>query len=88
MTFVLTSQSHYNTIIEPHARFLLSLLEGLSINFPLHMIKSIIDYYRDMATRDKLIFLSAIMRILTHMHITIHFLISMSCAAQLVAKRP
>ena len=81
MTFVLTSQSHYNTIIEPHARFLLSLLEGLSINFPLHMIKSIIDCYHDMATRDKLIFLSAIMRILTHMHITIHFLISMSCAA-------
>ena len=87
MTFVLTSRSHYNTIIEPRAHFLLSLLEGLSINFSLHMIKSIIDCYHDMAIRDKLIFLLVIMRILTHMHITFHFLISMSCATQLAAKQ-
>ena len=46
-------------------------MEGLSIDFPSHMIESIIDLYRDMATRDKFIFPSAIMHILTHMHITI-----------------
>ena len=45
MTFVLTPQSHYNTIIEPYACFLLSLMEGLSIDFPSHMIESIIDCY-------------------------------------------
>ena len=71
MTFVLTPQSHYNTITEPRARFLLSLMEGLSINFPSHMIVSILDYYQKIATRDKFIFPSVITRILTHMHITI-----------------
>ena len=45
MTFVLTPRSHYNTITEPHARFLLSLLENLSIDFPSHMIESMIDCY-------------------------------------------
>ena len=35
------------------------------------MVESIIDCYHDAATHDKLIFPSAIMRILTHMHITI-----------------
>ena len=45
MTFVLTPQSHYNTITEPHFRFLLSLMEGLSIDFPSHMIDSIINCY-------------------------------------------
>ena len=46
MTFILTPWSHYNTITEPHAHFLLSLMEGLSIDFPSHMIESIIDCYR------------------------------------------
>ena len=60
MTFVLTPRSHYNTITEPHAHFLISLLEGLSIDFPSYMIVSIIDIYQDTATYDKLIFPSAI----------------------------
>ena len=45
---------------------MLSLLEHLIIDFPSHFILSIIDVYRDMATCDKLIFLSAITRILHH----------------------
>ena len=45
MTFVLTLLSHYNSIIEPHARFLLSHLKDLSIDFPSHFITSIIDVY-------------------------------------------
>ena len=68
MTFVLTSRPHNNTITEPRAHFLLSLLEGISINFPLHMIKSIIDCYRDTATHDKLIFLLAIMYLYPYAH--------------------
>ena len=60
MTFVLHPLSHYNSIIEPRAQFLLSLLERLTIDFLSHFILSIIDVYRDMATRDKLIFPSAI----------------------------
>ena len=36
MTFVHTPWSHYNTITEPHAQFLLSLMEDLSIDFPSH----------------------------------------------------
>ena len=32
MTFVLHPLSHYNSITEPYARFLLSLLEGLIID--------------------------------------------------------
>ena len=71
MTFVLTPRSHYNTIIEPRARFLFSLLEGHSIYFPSHLIVSMINIYQDIATRDKLIFPSAITCILTHMHILI-----------------
>ena len=43
MTFVFTPWSHYNTIIEPCACFLLSLLEDLSIDFPSYMIVSMID---------------------------------------------
>ena len=66
MTFVLHPLSHYNSITEPRARLLLSLLEHLIIDFPSHFILSIIDAYRDMATRDKLIFPSAITRILCH----------------------
>ena len=64
MTFVLHPLSHYNSIIEPRAQFLLSLLERLTIDFLSHFILSIIDVYRDMTTRDKLIFPSAITHIL------------------------
>ena len=71
MTFVLTPQSQFNTIIEPRAHFLFSFLEGLSIDFPSHLIVSMIDIYQDIATRDKLIFPSTITCILTHMHILI-----------------
>ena len=71
MTFVLTPRSHYNTIIEPHTHFLLSLMKGLSIDFPSHMIKSMIDCYCDTTTCDKIIFPSTITRMLTHLHITI-----------------
>ena len=59
MTFILYPLSHYNTITEPHARFLLSPIENLSIDFPSHFIFSLIDFYRDTTTRDKLIFPSA-----------------------------
>ena len=58
MTFVL--------LTEPHARFLLSLLEHLTINFPSHFILSIIDVHLDSVSCDKLIFPSAITRILCH----------------------
>ena len=34
MTFVLYPLSHYNSITDPRARFLLSLLEHLTIDFP------------------------------------------------------
>ena len=66
MTFVLRSLSHYNSITKPRAPFLLSFLEHLTIDFPSHFILSIIDVFRDTATRDKLISLSAITRILCH----------------------
>ena len=66
MTFVLHPFSHYNSITEPRARFLLSLLEHLTIDFPSHFILSIIDVYLDSASRDKFIFPSAITRILRH----------------------
>ena len=66
MTFVLHSLSHYNSIIESRARFLLSLLEHLTIYFPSHFIFSIIDVHLDSASRDKLIFSSAITKILRH----------------------
>ena len=66
MTFVLHPLSHYNSIIEPRARFLLSLLEHLTIDFPSHFILSIIDVHLESAFRNKLIFPSAITRILRH----------------------
>ena len=66
MTFVLHPLSHYNSITEPRAWFFLSLLEHLTIDFPSHFILSIIDVYRDTTSHDKLIFLSAITRILHH----------------------
>ena len=69
MTFVLHPLFHYNSITEPHSRFLLSLLEHLTIDFPSHFILSIIDVHLDAASRDKLIFPSAITRILCHFSI-------------------
>ena len=66
MTFVLYQLSHYNSITEPRARFLLFLLEHLTINFPSHFILSIINVHLDSASRDKLIFPSTITRILRH----------------------
>ena len=66
MNFVLHPFSHYNSITEPCARFLLSLLKHLTIDFPSHFILSIIDVHLDSASRDKLIFPSAITRILRH----------------------
>ena len=69
MTFVLHPLSHYNSITEPPTRFLLSLLEHFTIDFPSHFILSIIDVHLDSASRDKLIFPSAITRILRHFSI-------------------
>ena len=66
MTFVLHPLSYYNSIIEPRARFLLSLIEHLTIDFPSHFILSIMDVFRDTVTRDKLIFPLAITQILCH----------------------
>ena len=66
MAFVLYPLSHYNSITESRARFLLSLLEHLTIDFPSHFILSLIDVFQDSASRDKLIFPSAITRILRH----------------------
>ena len=56
MTFVLHPLSHYNSIIEFRARFLLSLLKHLIIDFPSHFILFIIDVHLDSASYDKLIF--------------------------------
>ena len=39
MTFILHPLSHYNSITESCARFLLSLLKDISINFPSHFIE-------------------------------------------------
>ena len=64
MTFVLHPLSHYNSITEPHARFLLSLIEDLTIDFPFHFILSLIDVYKNTVTCDKHIFPSTITRIL------------------------
>ena len=69
MTFVLHPLSHYNSITKPPARFMLSLFEHLTIFFPSHFILSIIDVHLDSASRDKLIFPSAITRILRHFSI-------------------
>ena len=69
MTFVLNPLFHYNSITEFRTRFLLSLLEHLTIDFPSHFILSIIDVHLDSASRDKLIFPSTITRILRHFSI-------------------
>ena len=70
MTFILYPLSHYNTITEPRAWFLLSLLEDISIDFPSHFILSLINVYRDTMTRDKLIFPLAITRLLCHFSVS------------------
>ena len=69
ITFVLHPLSHYNSITKPHARFLLSLLEHLTIDFPSYFILSITDVHLDSVSHDKLIFPSAIIRILRHLSI-------------------
>ena len=66
MTFVLNPLSHYNSITKPRAQFLLYFLEHLTIDFHFHFIHSIIDVHLDSASRDKLIFPFAILRILFH----------------------
>ena len=73
MTFVLHPLFHYNSIIEPHARFLLSLLKHLTIDFPSYFILSIIDVHLDSVSHDKLIFPSAITRFLRHFSIPFPF---------------
>ena len=78
MTFVLTPRFHYNTITEARAHFLVSLLEGLSIDFPSHMIVSMIHINQD-KLHNKLIFLSAVTCILTHLHIPIPSTSLVSC---------
>ena len=70
MTFILHPLSHYNTITEPRAHFLLSLIDDLSIDFPSHFIFSHIDISRDTTTCDKLIFPLAITRILRHFSVS------------------
>jgi len=70
MTFILHLLSHYNSIIESHARFLLPLLKGLSIDFPFYFILCLINVNRDTATRDKLIFPSTITRLLRHFSVS------------------
>ena len=73
MTFVLHPLSHYNSITETRARFLLSLLEHLTVDFPSHFIQSIIDIHLDSASCDKLIFPSAITRISCHFSVPFPF---------------
>ena len=70
MTFIFHPLSHYNYITEPRTRFLLSLLKGLTIDFPSHLILSLIDVYKDTTTHDKLILPSAITWILHHFSIS------------------
>ena len=85
ITFVLHPLSHYNYI---------------TIDFPSHFILSFIDVYRDMVTRDKLIFPYTIRRIIRHSsvpylesaHFTVMGAISTASVrrseAQLRPKRP
>ena len=74
MTLVFHPLSCYNSITEPRARFLLSLLEDIFIDFHSQFILSLIDVYRDTATCDKLIFPSAITWLLCHFSVS--FLVS------------
>ena len=91
MTFVLHLLSHYNSIIEPHARFLLSFLKHLTIDFPSHFILSIIDVHLDSVSRDKLIFPSTITRILRHFSVPFpssnHFIVMCAIDYAIVKRR-
>ena len=49
---------------------MLSLLEDISIDFISHFILSFIDVYRDIVTRDMLIFLSTITQNLRHFSVS------------------
>ena len=69
MTFILHPLSHYSSVTEPHAQFLLSFLEEISFDFLSHFILSLINVYRDTTTHDKLIFPLAITQILCHFSI-------------------
>ena len=66
ISFVLHPLSHYNSITESRALFLLSPLKGLTIYFPSHFILSLIDIYKDTMTRDKLILPFVVIQILCH----------------------
>ena len=81
--------SHHNSITKPRTRFLLSLIEDLTIDFPSPFILSLIDVYRDTMTRDKLIFPSSITRIIRHSsnsyHESPHFIVM--CAISAVTVR-
>ena len=81
--------SHHNSITKPRTRFLLSLIEDLTIDFPSPFILSLIDVYRDTTTRDKLIFPSSITRIIRHSsnsyHESPHFIVM--CAISAVTVR-
>ena len=70
ITFVLYPLSYYSSITKPRAIFLLSLLKGLSIDFPSHFILSLIDVYRNIATHDKLIFLLVLTWLLRHFSVS------------------
>ena len=77
MTFFLQPLSQYNSITKPCARVLLSLIKDLTIDFPSHFILSFINVYKDMVTRDKLIFPYTITRIICHSSVSylefVHF---------------
>ena len=82
MTFILHPLSHYNSITETHARLLLSLLKGLSRDFPSHFTLSLIDVYKVTKTCDKFNFPLAITWILHHFPISIpdSYLFTIMCA--------
>ena len=71
ITFTLTPLSHYNSITEPRAYFLLSLLEDLFIDFLSYFITFVLNVYQDTMTRDQLIFPSATTQIVCHFYILI-----------------
>ena len=64
MTFILHPLSHYNTITDPRAQFLFSLIEGLTVDFPSHSILSLIDVFRDMATNNIMQVMNIILKLL------------------------
>ena len=70
MTFIFHPLSHYNLITKTRARFFLSLIKGLTIDFPSYFLLLLIDVYKDIATRDKLIFPSIITRLLRHISVS------------------